>query len=73
MYLALKTYQVVIAYKGISNIKISLRIKVFVWIMFRNSVLNKDNLVKRGWSGDETYRFCSNKETVDHLFLTMHP
>jgi hypothetical protein len=71
VYLALKTHQVVVPYKGIWNIKISLRIKVFLWIVFKKSVLTKDNLVRRGWSGDETCRFCSNKETMDHIFLVV--
>jgi hypothetical protein len=69
VYLALKTHQVVVHYKGIWNIKIPLRIKVFLWIVFKKSLLTKDNLVRRGWSGDETCRFCSNKETMDHIFF----
>jgi predicted DNA-binding transcriptional regulator len=51
MYLALKTHSVVIPYKGVWDLKIPLRIKVFVWTLFRRSVLTKENLIRRGWIG----------------------
>jgi hypothetical protein len=31
--------------------------------------LTKDNLAHRGWIGDERCRFCSQEETIDHLFF----
>jgi zinc-binding in reverse transcriptase len=34
-----------------------------------NKILTKDNLKKRGWSGDHSCVFCSNPESVDHLFF----
>jgi hypothetical protein len=35
----------------------------------RNSILTKDNLLERGWHGDDTCHFCGMKESVNHLLL----
>lgn len=43
--------------------------KNFLWLTFKDSILSKDYLVHRGWTGDERCRFCSYKETIDHLFF----
>lgn len=46
-----------------------LKVKIFVWLVLKNKVLTKDNLMKRGWSGDESCVFClEDTETVNHLF-----
>lgn len=37
--------------------------------MFRHSILTKDNLLARGWSGSNKCRFCNEKETLDHVFF----
>lgn len=41
-------------YKLLCKIKVPPKIRVFVWLLIRNSVLvlTKDNLLKRGWSGN---------------------
>lgn len=48
-----------------------LKIKVFLWLMFKNCTLTKDNLVKRHWVGDEKTHFCDAKESIDHLFCVV--
>jgi hypothetical protein len=40
-----------------------------MWLALQGSILTKDNLNHRGWTGDERCRFCSNKESIDHLFF----
>jgi hypothetical protein len=40
-----------------------------MWLVFRKSILTKDSLVKRGWKGDETCKFCCAKETLDHMLF----
>lgn len=45
------------------------KIKVFMWLTFRNRILSRVNLHKRGWEGDTTSVFCSCNETINHLFL----
>jgi hypothetical protein len=62
IYLALKTHQQI----GVWNLKILLRVKVLMWLVFKKSILTKYSLVKRGCEGDETCRFCC-KETLDHM------
>lgn len=37
--------------------------------MFKGSILTKNNLLKKGWTGSEKCRFCSANKTIDHLFL----
>jgi hypothetical protein len=51
------------------KIKIPLKIKVFIWLLYRESILTKDNLVKRNWHGDVKCCFCDSHETIQHLFF----
>lgn len=51
------------------EIPISLKIKIFMWLVMHNMILTKNNLDKRGWQGDLTCLLCHKKETVTHLFL----
>ena len=50
--------------------KIPLKIKIFLWLTLRKSILTKDNLLRRGWKGNSLCHFCGNLETVDHLFIS---
>jgi hypothetical protein len=49
--------------------KLPLKVKIFLWFMFKGVILTKDNLIKRNWHGTESYCFCNNKETIQHLFF----
>ncbi len=40
-------------FKNIWKFKIPPRVKVFQWLMLKNSILTKDNLLRRGWKGKE--------------------
>jgi hypothetical protein len=51
------------------KIKSPLKIKVFLWLLYRVAILTKDNLVKRNWHENEMCSFCNNKETIQHLFF----
>ncbi len=47
-----------------------LKVKVFGWLLLKRRLLTKDNLLKRGWTGDPECALCGMAaETVDHLFL----
>ena len=50
--------------------KVPQKIKTFIWLMTNNAVLTKDNMIKRKLLGDSNCMFCSQPETVDHLFFT---
>ena len=55
--------------KKIWQMKIPLKIKVFSWYLRRGVILTKDNLVKWNWYGSTKCVFCSNQETIKHLFF----
>jgi zinc-binding in reverse transcriptase len=40
-----------------------------MWLVRKNKILTKENLIKRGWQGSSKCMFCSNSENVDHLFV----
>lgn len=69
LYLQLRATATV-HYKGIWDIKNPLKVKNFIWLMVKNSVLTKDNLLRRGWHGSAQCLFCCRDETVDHLLFT---
>ncbi len=59
-----------VRYSKIWGIKAPVKVKVFVWLVLKNRVLTRDNLLKRGWRGDDGCELCTERsETVNHLFL----
>lgn len=56
-------------HKHLWKAKLPLKIKIFMWLVFHNAILTKDNLVKRKWKGNKTCFFCNNDETIDHIFF----
>jgi hypothetical protein len=51
------------------KIKVPLKIKVFLWLLYREAILTKDNLVKRNWNGNIMCCFCNQLETIRHLLF----
>lgn len=51
------------------KLKIPLKIKIFLWYLWKGVVLTKDNLAKRRWQGSLKCCFCSSSETIQHLFF----
>jgi hypothetical protein len=51
MYLALINNEMVIQNNMIWRLKIPLKIKIFMWYMYKEVVLTKDNLARRNWNG----------------------
>lgn len=51
------------------KVKLPIKIKIFSWLVLRNSTLTKDNLRRRGWKGNDHCQFCGVSETSDHLFF----
>jgi hypothetical protein len=51
------------------KIKIRLKIKVFIWLLYREAILTKDNVVKRIWHGNIKCCFCDSLETIQHWFF----
>ena len=54
-------------YKHIWKAKMPYKIKIFMWLVERNAILTKDNLIRRHWIGDPNCYFCMDHETIEHL------
>jgi hypothetical protein len=55
--------------KYLWKMKVSLKIKIFMWFVHQKEILTKDNLVKRNWQGISKCCFCDHEEIVQHLFI----
>jgi hypothetical protein len=55
--------------KRIWKAKIPLKIKIFLWQLFRDAILTRDNLKKRKWTSSLLCSFCNQNETGKHLFF----
>jgi hypothetical protein len=69
MYLALINNGMVIRNNMIWRLKIPLKIKIFIWYMYKEVVLIKDNLARRNWNGGKQCCFCHKTKTIKHLFF----
>ena len=49
--------------------KVPLKIRIFMWFLYRKVILTKDNLAKRNWNGNKCCSFCDTEETIQHLFF----
>jgi hypothetical protein len=58
--------------KQLWRLKVPLKIKNFVWYMYMEVVLTKDNLAKRNWDGSKQCSFCLRDESIQHLFFNCH-
>jgi hypothetical protein len=50
--------------------KIPMKVRIFLWLMLKWCVFTKDNLLRRGWTGDSHCHFCSKTESIDHLLFS---
>ena len=51
------------------KIKVPPRIHIFLWLLANNRILTRDNLAKRREVQDKMCLFCSENESVNHLFF----
>ena len=54
------------------KLKIPLKIKVFMWFLYKGVTLTKDNLAKKGWQCNVQCCFCNLRETIQHLIFSCH-
>jgi len=67
----------VLNFRGVSPIHIPAvwqlsippRVHIFLWLLYNNKLLTRDNLQKRRDVADKTCLFCCEEETVNHLFF----
>ena len=43
--------------------------RFFLWLLTKNKLLTRDNLAKRREVLDQSYLFCSERESICHLFF----
>jgi hypothetical protein len=48
---------------------IHLKIKIFVWYIYKGVVITKDNIAKHNWKGSKQCSFCCKDETYNILSL----
>ena len=56
-------------FKHIWKSKLPYKIKIFTWLLENKVILTKDNMIKKKWPSNPTCSFCSQLESVDHLFF----
>jgi hypothetical protein len=69
MYLDMLNDNTVFLRKYLWKMKVPLKIRIFMWFVYRKEILTKDNLKKRNWQGSSRCCFCDHEETVQHLFI----
>lgn len=67
LYRKLSVNEIGFPHKFMWKAKIPYKIKIFLWLVIKNSILTRDNLLKRGWSGNSQCLFCGQPESVEHL------
>lgn len=45
------------------------RVQVFLWLLSKNKLLTRDNLAKRRKVSDKSCLFCSDPESINHIFF----
>jgi hypothetical protein len=51
------------------RVKIPLRVKNFLWLVLKKSILTKHVLLKRGGKCIKNCLFCGKEESINHLFF----
>jgi hypothetical protein len=72
MYGALLGVQALPYNNLIWTLKLPLKIKVFMWYLYKCVILTKDNLARRQWQGDTKCCFYSSEESIQHLLFDCH-
>ena len=53
----------------IGEVKLPLKIRIFLWQVYNDKVQSAEQLVKRNWSGDLNCKMCGMPESTDHIFF----
>jgi zinc-binding in reverse transcriptase len=49
--------------------KIPFKVKIFMWLVRRKRILTKDQLFRKGWTGDSCCVFCGEHDDIHHIFV----
>lgn len=70
IYLTLKSAQVKWSRRKMWAVRVPLKVKVFLWLTTHKSILTKDVMIRRGWTGDDNKcRFYGEEEITVRLFF----
>jgi hypothetical protein len=69
MYKALNITHVLPFNMNTWSLKVPLKIKIFMWYVYKCVILTKDNLARKNWYGDLKCSFCNADENIQHLFF----
>lgn len=58
LYLSLVKTDCGFPQKFLLKVKVLSKIKIFMWLMARKSILTRDNLLRRGWRGNKNGVYC---------------
>ena len=72
MYNALITNDNIYQHKLLWKLQVPLKIKNFLWYLSKGVTLTKDNLARRNWNGNKKCVFCTDDESIQHLFIECH-
>ena len=72
MYRALLETQAIPYNTFIWKLKLPLKIKVFMWYLYKGVILTKYNLARRQCQRDRKCCFCSSNESIQHLLFDCH-
>jgi hypothetical protein len=56
--------------KYLWKLKAPLKIRIFMWFLYRKALLTKDNIVKRNWIGWKKCAFCDWEESLSIFSLS---
>ena len=68
LYLAMQLSNTV-PYTFLWKVKIPLRVKTFLWLVLKKSILTRDVLLKRGGKCESKCLLCGKNESIAHLFF----
>ena len=55
--------------KGVWKARIPQKIKIFLWMAWKDKLQTAEQLVKRNWKGPISCKLCGEKESVNHLLF----
>jgi hypothetical protein len=58
-----------VPYKFMWRVKLPLRVKTFLWLLLKKSILTRDVLLRRWGKCTTNCLFCGQNESIDHLFF----
>lgn len=77
MKYTVQSLYVVINHRGVTSVYVQAvwklnippRVQVFLWLLSKNKLLTRDNLAKRREVNGPACLFCSEHESIVHLFF----